>query len=483
MPVGPVDDEWLDATELAALLKSKEIGPAEILQSAIERAERLNPYLNAVIHPLFDKARASVPEGGPFSGVPILLKDIGATSAGDPYHEGTTFLQDAHWRATEDSYVVRRLRQAGFVVIGKTNVPELGVSPTTEPEAYGPTHNPWHLDRSPGGSSGGSAAAVASGMVAVAHGNDGGGSIRIPAAMCGLVGLKPSRGRIPWGPAPELPGGFAVQSVLTRTVRDTAALLDVLRGRAPGELHDAEGPSSPYSGFAATKPERLRIRISTAVLAGYGGPDLEVAAEIRAAVEATGALLAELGHEVEPVGSSPLDDFELTEPMATMTFTTVSRALDAWGERLGRELGPHDVNADNWTMAELGHVITAPVYLAALETLHRFRVGVLNWWAEGFDVLLTPTVAAPPPVLGWLAPSRDAPLQGATRSMLYSVFTTPFNITGQPAISLPAASDSDGLPIGIQLVANQGREDHLLQLATQLEQAQPWDDRHPPLPF
>ncbi len=241
---------WLDATAQGELVKTGEVSAVELVDAAIERIEELNPSLNAVIHPLFDKAHAVVASGlqdGPFQGVPLVLKDFGARSAGDPYHEGTTFLRDVAWMAAEDDHVVSLLRRAGFVIVGRTNVPELASTATTEPDAYGPTHNPWDLERSPGGSSGGSAAAVAAGLVALAHGTDGGGSIRIPASACGLVGLKPSRGRVSWGPSlGESGGGLAANFALTRSVRDTAALLDLLAAPGLGDPYAAPEPARPF---------------------------------------------------------------------------------------------------------------------------------------------------------------------------------------------------------------------------------------------
>lgn len=478
------DDGWLDATDLASLIRNKHLKPAEVVEAAVERIATLNPRINSVIHPLFDKARFAVAEelpAGPFTGVPLLLKDLGATSAGDPYHEGTKFLRDAGWRGNEDSFVVQRFRRAGFVIVGRTNVPELGSAPTTEPEAFGPTRNPWDLDRSAGGSSGGSAAAVASGMVPIAHGNDGGGSIRIPASMCGLVGLKPSRGRVPWGPAPDSPTGFATHSVLTRSVRDTAAVLDVVAGAAPGEMYAAPNPGAAYATQPGVDPGRLRIGILAAAPASSGGGGVVVQPVCREAAEATAFLLEGLGHAVEPAWPSALDALDVTDAMATVTFSGLAHALDVWGERLGRQLGPDDVNVDNWAMADAGRAIAAPSLLAALDALHGFRREVLSWWAEGFDLLVTPTLAEPPPMLGFLASDPAAPFQAPLRALPFSVFTTPFNITGQPAISLPMAWDAGGLPIGVQLVADYGREDLLLQVAASLEREQPWAHRHPAL--
>jgi amidase len=472
---------WSDATAQAELVRRGEVSAAALVDDAIARIERLNPVLNAVIHPLFDKARAAVDAGlpaGPFRGVPIVLKDFGGQSAGDPYHEGTTFLRDAGWRASEDDHIVTLLRQAGFVIVGRTNVPELASAPTTEPDAYGPTRNPWDTELSAGGSSGGSAAAVAAGMVPVAHGSDGGGSLRIPASECGLVGLKPSRGRISFGPSVgEGMAGLAVGFVLTRSVRDAAALLAVLARPAVGDPYTAPSLSEPHPQSGVHRP--LRIGLRTEAPAMSGGADVAVHHECVAAAAAAARLLEGLGHTVERACPAVLDEDDIALSIGTVVFATVARALDYWSERLGRPLRPDDVNPDTWVMAELARATTAPAYIAALDRLHVARVEMSRWWANGCDLLLTPTLAEPPPRLGELRPDASNPLAASVRAVPLGTFTIPFNVTGQPAISLPLHWTPAGLPIGIQLVAAYGREDTLLSVATQLENAQPWATRRP----
>jgi len=386
------------------------------------------------------------------------------------------------WQASEDSYVVRRLRRAGFVIVGRTNVPELASAATTEPDAYGPTHNPWDLERSPGGSSGGSAAAVAAGMVAVAHGTDGGGSIRIPASECALVGLKPSRGRVSCGPAfGEDMGGMASDFALTRSVRDAAALLDVLSGLEPGDPYTAPGAPVSFANTQSVEPLGLRIGIRVAALPMTGGTDVIVDPTCVVAVELAARLLESLGHGVEEAHPAELDEEDVSWAMGTAFFVENARAVDHWSKCLGRELGPADVDADNWVMVEAGRGTSAPGYVAALDRIHLARLRIAEWFETGFDLLLTPTIAAPPPLLGYLAPDPAEPLQASVRSVPYGTFTSAFNLTGQPAISLPLHWTDGGLPIGVQLVAAYGREDLLLQVAAQLERAQPWADRRPPL--
>lgn len=468
----------LDATAQAELVKRGEISPIELVDEAINRIEKLNSELNAVIHPLFDKARAAaaaqIPEG-PFKGVPFLLKDLMAPSKGDPYHYGTRFLKDADWTAPEDAYLVGKFREAGFIFLGRTNAPELGAWTTTEPQSYGPTRNPWDTSRSTGGSSGGSAAAVASGMVPAAHANDGGGSIRIPASECGLVGLKPTRGRTSLGPDfGESWQGLVAENALTRTVRDTAAILDAIAGPMPGDPYFAAPPSRPYSQEAGADPGKLRIGMLIKAATA------EVTPDCAAAAEKTARLLADLGHVVEDSHPQAMEE-DLTEPVLTLITAAQARDLEYWGEKLGRKIGPEDVDSDNWAVAEMGWEVTATKYLAAITALHAWSRRMAQWWASGYDLLLTPTIPEPPPALGDCVPDPSMPLAGFLRSGQLVPFTMPFNVTGQPAISLPLHWNDDGHPIGVQLVAAYGREDLLIRVAAQLEQAAPWADRWPAL--
>lgn len=473
---------FLDATAQAQMVRRGEASPLELVDAAIARIEALNPKLNAVIHPLFEKARteASLPglPAGPFRGVPFLMKDMFGYTAGDPYHMGLRCLRDIGFRVPHDTYVAEKFRAAGLLFVGRTNTPELGSLPTTEPDAYGPTRNPWNTERSTGGSSGGSAAAVASGMVPAAHANDGGGSIRIPASACGLVGLKPSRGRTSLGPDLGEPfGGLAVEGTVTRSVRDTAALLDVIAGLMPGDPYTAPPPSRPFVHEVEADPGRLRVGLRTASPDGVFSthPDCVGAAEN------AGRLLESLGHTVEIAHPAALDEADAGERFTTIFASHHARLHDVLAGLIGRRLGPDDVDAINWILAEAGRGCSAAQYLAAVDWVHAFTRRVAGWWQDGFDLLLTPTLPEPPPVLGTLNPASLDPMVVGHRARWLASFTLPFNMTGQPAVSLPLHWNHDGLPIGVQLVGDYGREDLLLRVAAQLERAQPWAHRHPPV--
>ncbi|MEX2556970.1 MAG: amidase [Actinomycetota bacterium] len=470
---------WLDATAQAELVARGEITPAELVAAAIARVEATNQTFNAVIHPRFERAlrEAKDPPRGSFRGVPMVVKDLVCTTAGDPYHCGMRLLRDLGWTEREDSYTAAKLRAAGFVFVGRTNTPELGLMPTTEPEAYGPTRNPWNTAHSTGGSSGGSAAAVASGMVALGHATDGGGSIRIPASACGLVGLKPSRGRVSAGPRMgEGMAGFSGEHVLTRSVRDSAAVLDVLRGRMPG---DPPGPPPPLRPYVAELQEDLgRLRVGLMVKAPGGAT--AVHADCVAAAEDAARLLERLGHHVEEAHPPALDELEHIVHFGAVTGADAAALLHRWSARTGSEIGPDDVELNTWTLAEMGRAITAPQLLASIEWIAGYRRRIAAWFDAGFDLLLTPTLAEPPPRLGEFVATPENPLGAGLRGASLVPFTPPWNSTGQPAISLPLHWNDAGLPIGVQLVAAYGREDELIRIAAQLEAAQPWADRRPP---
>lgn len=467
---------WLDATAQAELVRSGEATPAELVEAAIARVEKLNPQLNAVIHTLFDKARAAAGDpalpAGPFRGVPFLVKDGVCHTAGDPFHCGMQVLKDLDWHEETDTWLAQRYREAGFVFVGKTNLPELATSITTEPFAYGATHNPWDLDRSPAGSSGGAAAAVASGMVPVAHGNDMGGSIRAPASACGLVGLKPTRARTTLGPDfGEFWGPLTHEHVLTRSVRDSAGVLDAVAGPGPGDPYSAPPPARPYVEEVGTDPGRLQIGFRTR------RPDgTESHPDCVAAVEVAVRLLTDLGHVVEPALMEPLD--EPDNGFVTIFTTAIARDLERWSARTGRTITPADVEPWNAMCAEAGAATTATQYHAAVEAGQAWSRRIASWWNDGNDVFVTPTLGVPPEPLGFLSSDND-PMELLGRMGGSAAFTGPWNMSGQPAISLPLHW-SDGLPIGVQLVAGYGREDLLFRLAGQLEQAQPWASRRPP---
>jgi amidase len=464
----------LDATAQAELVRRGEAKPIELVDAAIERIERLNPSLNAVIHPLFDKARAlaraaELPDG-PFRGVPFLVKDAVCHTAGDPFHMGMRFLKERGFTARTDTELARRFRAAGLVFVGRTNTPELAMSVTTEPLAYGATHNPWDLERSPGGSSGGSAAAVAAGLAPLAHANDMGGSIRVPASFCGLVGLKPTRARASLAPEfGEYWGPLTHEHVVTRSVRDCAALLDAISGPAVGDPYFAPPPARPFAAEVGADPGRLRVGLLTSAAVPVDGVCVDAA-------ERAARLLEELGHRVEMARVTGIDRPRIGPWIAA----GLARDLDRIAEATGEAIGPDDVEPLNWALAEQGRAMTAPEYVAESEAAFAWSREVQGWWASEGDVLLTPTAPAPPPRLGELAPT--VPLgELLGRLGRLTAFTLPWDVTGQPAISLPLRVFDEGLPIGVQLVAGYGREDLLLRLAAQLERANPWEGRRPPL--
>ncbi len=476
----------LDALAQAALVRAGEATPLELVDAAIARIETLNPRLNAVITPLFEKARdqATSPQlpDGPFKGVPFLLKDFGCHSAGDPYHQGSRFLKDLGWTAKEDTYMAAKLRAAGFIFLGKTNTPEFATMPTTEPEAYGPSRNPWNTEHSTGGSSGGAGAAVASGMVPAAHANDGGGSTRVPASECGLVGLKSTRSRVSLGPEyGEVWQGLVNEHVVTRSVRDTAAILDAIAGPMPGDPYFATPPTRPFLAEVGADPGVLRI----GVLADFPGQATPLHPDCVAAVHATAQLLSALGHTVEESSPSALnDEQERRRQVWAILTSAIASHIDTLGKQTGKAVTQDDVEIHTWAMVEIGRARTATRYIEALEWLQADTRRLARWWqpedgTAGFDILVTPTIAEPPPRLGEFVSTPENPLGGARRSATLMPFTVPFNVTGQPAISLPLHWNDAGLPIGVQLVAAYGREDILFRLASQLEQAKPWADQWP----
>ena len=474
-----------DATGLAALVRAGHVTPLELVDAAISRIETVDPQLNAVIHRRFEAARAEAAAmtgaaadgAAPFPGVPFLVKDITCHQAGEPFHEGMRFLRDRQWREASDTHLAARFRAAGLITVGRTNAPELGIVPTTEPEAYGPTLNPWDVTRSPGGSSGGSAAAVAARMVPAAHANDGGGSIRIPASACGLVGLKPSRGRTSPGPDGYSVGALVVEHVVCRSVRDTAGLLDAVCGPMPGDPYFAPPPARPYALEVGAEPGRLRIGVLTAAPGGMA----PVHPDCVAAATETSHLLESLGHAVEAAHPAALDDPGWAPHFFTLWAAGAALGLDGWSRRTGRTIGPDDVEPLTATLAQMGGALSALDLLAAHAWLGDATRRVAEWWAGGFDLLLTPTLAEPPVPLGTFVSPPDNPLFGLMRAGAFTPFTPPFNVTGQPAVSLPLHTTADGLPVGVQLVAAYGREDVLIRVAAQLEEAQPWGDRRPPL--
>lgn len=409
--------------------------------------------------------------------MPYLLKDLGAYLDGDPTYSGMGALARADLRASGDALFAARLRAAGMISLGRTNTPELGILPATEPSAFPPTRNPWNSGYSAGGSSGGAGAAVAAGLVPVAHASDGGGSIRIPAAHNGLVGLKPSRARNSFAPdLGERWAGCSCEGFVTRSVRDTAALLDVTVGPGPGDPYTAPPPQRPFADEVGVDPGRLRIGLMM-----HGPRAVEVDPECAAAAKRSGALLESLGHDVTHAYPAALDDPRAPGAYVTIVAVSTARSIARAGEKIGREIAADELEPLTAALVEIAGRRDGVGYQTAVETMHAHGRNLISWWEEGFDLLLSPTCGAPPPPLGFLAQNADAPLEPYARAAAFGLYTLHFNLSGQPAISLPLHQSEAGLPVGVHLVAAPYREDLLLRVAAQLEEAAPWAGRRPPL--
>ena len=466
-----------DGLGIAELVRRREVSPGEVVEAAIATIERRNPKLNAIIHKMYDEARETAAievGGGAFAGVPFLLKDLGAHCAGAPYTAGSRVLE-GHVPDYDTEHTIR-LKRAGLVILGKTNSPELGFCASTEPDFYGPTRNPWDRSRTAGGSSGGSAAAVASGMVPLAHASDGGGSIRIPAEACGLVGLKPTRLRNPWGPdSGDVLFGFAVQHVVSRTVRDNAAALDATAGTEPGAPYAAPPQERPFLDEVGDDPGRLRIAFT-----GEAQSGAPVAPECANAVVEAAKLCESLGHHVEEAAPAFAEN---DRGVANELFTVLASALHAqlveeFEALLGRTIALNEFEISTRASIEFGRRLSAIDMINALNTTHRIGREVAAFMTD-YDLLLTPTTAAPAIPLGVLAPHNPDLESHVANIFGFAAFTPMANVTGQPAITLPLYESTDGLPIGIQFVARFGNEAPLLRIAAQLEAALPWIGRRP----
>ena len=461
--------------EQAALVKSGEVSAAELVEAAITAIETLNPKINAVVIPMFDLAREAVSGlrgDEAFSGVPMLLKDVVAEYAGSPMTEGSRFLEG--YISPRDSELVARYRRAGFIVCGKTNSPEFASKPTTEPELYGATKNPWDLTRSPGGSSGGAGASVASGMVSVSHANDGGGSTRVPAAACGLVGLKGTRGRNPSGPDYGDIGahGLLSEHVVTRTVLDNALMLDVTAGPDVGAPHYPPPPARPFAEEVGADPGRLRIAFSDDPV-----QSTEVDADCKVAVREIAKLCEDLGHHVEE--AKPIVDADKYGKFFTTIWVgMVAWMIRDWERRTGRKPEPELFERHTWKMYSIDAKTHPSDFILAMHDMHLFAREIAPFF-ETYDVLLTPTLTRPPPPLGWFDFDPKHPHQATERMEQFPRFTMIGNITGQPAISLPLCWNDAGLPIGIHLMGRYGDEATLFRIASQLETAKPWAHRWP----
>ncbi len=461
-----------DAHSLAELVRSKKVKPLELVEAAIARIERVNPQLNAVITKMYDQAcqaaSSKLPQG-PFTGVPFLLKDLIATYAGIRMSSGAKLLKD--FVPDHDSELVQRYKRAGLIIIGKTNAPEFGILPTTEPELFGPTRNPWDITRSAGGSSGGSAAAVAAGICPMAHGNDSGGSIRIPAANCGVFGLKPTRARNSLTPdSGDMMSGLWCEHALTRTVRDSAALLDATAGNIMGDPYWAPPIKRPFIKEVGADPGRLRIAFTTQAATG-----VPVHADCVKAVMEAASLCEKLGHVVEEVLPA-LDAQAITRAFMMKWAAGVASLIKALGAKQGQ------VEPLTWGLHELGIKNDAADYLNAELYLQQVARAIAAF-QETYDIILTPTLAQPPVKLGFFDSPADNPLNGLRRAGEIAAFTPICNATGQPAMSVPLFWNADGLPIGTHFIARFGDEATLFRLASQLEQARPWKDKHPKIEY
>jgi amidase len=464
------------AIELAGMVRSGEISSRELVETSLERIEELNPALNAFVQVDDERALATAAEIGPgdarpFAGVPIAIKNNRAVN-GLRLTYGCSLMSE--YIADFDHNITRRLRDAGFVIVGTTTLPEYGILPTSEARIFGPTRNPWDLSRTPGGSSGGAAAAVAAGIVPVAHGNDGGGSVRIPAACCGLVGLKPARGRI--SAAPELgDSSLGIDGMLTRTVADTAAILDVLEGYEPGDATWAPPPSEPFARSAEAQPGKLRIAATTTPPI----PDAPVDPLCAQAVADASELLRSLGHEVEEV-DPPWHADSLQELFGVVFSSQIALSIAYSGNVAGREPTAEDMEPMSWAIFSMIQKLGSIQSQGAAIALQAFARRLITSLAP-YDMLLTPALAERPLLLGTLDTAAPDPMSTFTRSGLFTPFTPIFNASGQPGISLPLYEGSDGLPLGVQIVGRPAGEAQLLALSAQLETAQPWAQRRAPL--
>jgi amidase len=487
--------EKFDGVGLAELVRTRQVSSAELVEAAIERIEARDGRFNAVVHKSYERARKVATNGlpaGPLSGVPFLLKDLLALDAGTPTRNGARFCHDLV--SDHDSELVARYKKAGLVILGKTATPELGILPVTEAVAYGPTRNPWDPTRTPGGSSGGSAAAVAAGYTPWAHASDGGGSIRIPASCCGLFGLKPTRARTPMGPdAGDGWHGIAVEHALSRSVRDSAALLDATHGSDAGAPYVAPPPQRPFLEECGREPGKLRIGFTIASQLGKS-----VHAEVAEATRATARLCQQLGHDVVEA-APPIDRRALTRAYLVLVACETAANIELLGRVLGRKPDPAQFEPGTWMLGQVGTKFRGDELAAAVHLIHAMGRQLARWF-DSHDVMLTPTVSTPPLRVGELDLKvheevalrvlRAFPSQLVLRKLLdtlaeqgfeFAAFTAVANMAGIPAMSVPLHWDAQGLPIGSHFVARYGEEGTLFRLAAQLEMAQPWSTRRPKL--
>jgi amidase len=492
---GFAEYDQYDGLGLAKLVREKKVSPAELCEEAISRIEKINPVLNAVVTPMFDigrdAAKKPLPDG-PFAGVPFLLKDLISSYAGVKLTWGCRAYKD--YIPDYDSELVKRFKKAGLITLGKTNTPEFGLMGITEPELHGPTRNPWNIEHTCGGSSGGSAAAVASGMVPVASGGDGGGSIRIPASYCALFGLKVSRGRTPTGPKyGDLWQGAAVENVLTRSVRDSAAILDAIAGADAGAPYIIKPPDAPYSEEINREPDSLNIAFNTESPLGTGTHEY-----CRQAVYDTAKLLEELGHKVEEA-KPEIDGVKLANTYFTLYFGEIAADIEHAQSVLKKKVGRKDFEITTWFFGKLGRCYSAADFVNAMREWD-IAARIMGQFHQKYDLYLTPTVAYPPVKIGELLPKSYekaameiisflnlgslAKASGMVNKLAIQILAkTPFtqlaNFTGQPAMNVPLQWDKNGMPCGVQFVAPFGDEATLFRIASQLEKAKPWFTNRP----
>lgn len=480
-----------DAIALGELTRNGEVKPIELVEITIQRIEQLNPKLNAVIHKMYDQARETAKDlqskssgdkkpQGLFYGVPFLLKDLLAEYNGAPFHEGCLAVKG--YVSKTDSELVKRQKEGGLIIVGKTNTPEFGLMPITDPALYGPTANPWNTALTPGGSSGGSAAAVAAGIVPMAHGNDMGGSIRIPASCCGLFGLKPTRGRNPLGPFfGDLSTGLVHEHAVTRTVRDSAALLDVTSGPDLGDPYYAPAKERLFLEEIGQEVGRLKIGLLTGIPDGWG-EEKQLHPDCKKAAEDAALLCESLGHTVEEIAPEDLSHASLLRSFNLLATCFAGHMISYWEAELGKQITQDQVELLTWATYQAGLKRTGAAYLRALEDIQRFSRKMAHWYQEGnYDLILSPTLALPPQRHDDFKPTPEDPRRGIKMIRIFGTFTFVYNTTGQPAMSVPLYWNNENVPIGVQFAGRFGDEATLFRLASQLEQAKPWADRKPPI--
>jgi len=485
-------DEFIgyDAIGLSELIRKGDVTPAELLDIIIDRIEKNNPKINAVIYKMYDQARAAAIDmisetkaskisNSIFFGVPFLLKNLFVECKDTPFTDGSRSVRG--YISKLDSEIVKRCKSNGLIIVGKSNASEFGILPTTEPTFYEPTYNPWDLSLTAGGSSGGSAAAVASGIMPMAHGSDGGGSIRIPASCCGVFGLKPTRGRNPLGPIfGDVAGGILHEHGLTRTVRDSAALLDVTSGPELGDPYYATPQNSPYLEEVGRDPGKLKIGLLSRVPEGWN-EETALHPDCEAAVKDAARLCENFGHTVEEISSDQLAFPDLSQTFIILFICFVGHAFAYWERELGKKIKQDEVESVTWELYQESLKTTGASYLVAMEHLQRFSRKLAVWYHKGnYDLLLSPTMRIPPTKIGAFNPTPEDPMKSIRIALSFVAFTRTQNITGQPAMSVPLYWNEDEIPIGVHFAGRFGDEALLFRLAGQLEQARPWADKKPP---